>query len=107
MIIHKLIAQHLRNRDDAGFYSMQAEDAIAWIERNGARIGPQTSALDLGCGHGIFGEALNRRGCQVVFADASDYLLPSLKGASFKHIDLDRDDLSSVGRYDLVICSNV
>jgi SAM-dependent methyltransferase len=107
MIIHKLIAQHLKHRDDPGFYSMQADDAIAWIARNGVPIGPQTAALDLGCGHGIFGEALARRGCRVIFADESNFLLPSLKDAPFKSINLDRDDLAPLGRYDLVICSNV
>jgi SAM-dependent methyltransferase len=107
MIIHKLIAQHLRHRDDAGFYSLQAEDAIDWIARKGATAGPGTAALDLGCGHGIFGEALARRGCAVTFADESNLLMPALKGSPFFQINLDRDDLSNLGEYDLVICSNV
>jgi len=107
MIIHKLIAQHLQHRDDPGFYSMQAEDAISWIARKGVPIGAATTALDLGCGHGIFGEALARRGCEVVFADEANFLLPSLKNSAFKKINLDQDDLAPLGRYDLVICSNV
>jgi SAM-dependent methyltransferase len=107
MIIHKLIAQHLKRRDDEGFYSLQAEDAISWIDRKGARAGPGVRALDLGCGHGIFGEALFRRGCDVTFADESNLLMPSLQSAPFKQINLDRDDISSLGSYDLVICSNV
>jgi SAM-dependent methyltransferase len=107
MIIHKLIAQHLRHRDDPGFYSLQAEDAISWIARKGARLGPGVRALDLGCGHGIFGEGLARRGCEVTYADESNLLMPSLQGSLFKQINLDRDDISSLGTYNLVICSNV
>ncbi|HTG45097.1 MAG TPA: methyltransferase domain-containing protein [Verrucomicrobiae bacterium] len=107
MIIHKLIAQHLKHRDDADFYSLQAEDAISWIARQGVAIGPKTTALDLGCGHGIFGDALKRMGCSVTFADESNYLMPSVKDAPYRKINLDRDDFSVLGRYDLVICSNV
>jgi SAM-dependent methyltransferase len=107
MIIHKLIAQHLKHRDDADFYSLQAEDAISWIERQGVKIGPSTNALDLGCGHGIFGDALLRKGCTVTFADESNYLMPAIQKAPFKQINLDRDDIQTLGRYDLVICSNV
>lgn len=107
MIIHKLIAQHLKHRDDADFYSLQAEDAISWIERQGVKIGPDTNALDLGCGHGIFGDALLRKRCAVTFADESNYLMPSVQKAPFKQINLDQDDIATLGRYDLVICSNV
>jgi SAM-dependent methyltransferase len=107
MIIHKLIAQHLKHRDDEDFYSLQAEDAISWIERKGGKTGPAVRALDLGCGHGIFGEALKRRGCEVTFADESNLLMPSLRNAPFIQINLDREDPARVGTYDLVICSNV
>ncbi len=107
MIIHKLIAQHLKHRDDAGFYSLQAEDAISWIAKQGAKIGPGVRALDLGCGHGIFGDALKRSGCDVTFADEGNYLMASVKDAPFKQINLDRDDVGGLGRFDLVICSNV
>jgi 2-polyprenyl-3-methyl-5-hydroxy-6-metoxy-1,4-benzoquinol methylase len=107
MIIHKLIAQHLKHRDDAGFYSLQAEDAISWIASKGVKIGPGVLALDLGCGHGIFGDALKRHGCEVTFADEANFLMPAVKEAPFKQVNLDRDDITTLGRYDLVICSNV
>lgn len=107
MIIHRLIAQHLRRRDDPTFYLFQAQDAIEWIERSGTHIGQGLSALDLGCGHGIFGAELMRRGCRVTFADEEQGLLPELAGAPFHKINLDRDPLSGLGTYDLVICSNV
>lgn len=86
---------------------MQADDAIGWLEKQGARIGSGTEALDLGCGHGIFGAALQKKGCSVTFADESNYLLPDLGSARFVQVNLDTDDLSVLGKYDLVICSNV
>src|SRR5262245_60989319 len=107
MIIHKLIAQHLKHRDDPDFYSLQAEDAISWIVSKGVKIGSATQALDLGCGHGIFGEALKRKGSTVTFADESNFLMPSVQEAPFKQINLDREDIKILGRYNLVICSNV
>src|ERR1044072_1847391 len=107
MIIHKLILRHLAHRDDPGFYTLQAQDAIQWIERSGAAIGPATTVLDLGAGHGIFGAELVRRGCQVVFADESNLLMPELSTAPFRQVNLDRDDVSKLGTYDLVVCSNV
>jgi 2-polyprenyl-3-methyl-5-hydroxy-6-metoxy-1,4-benzoquinol methylase len=107
MIIHKLITQHLRNRDDADFYHLQARDAIRWIEASGVPLTPQTRALDLGCGHGIFGGELAKRGCQVTFADTVNYLRPDLASAPFKKFDIDRDDFQTLGQYDLVVCSNV
>ena len=54
-IIHKLLAQYLKQRDDPAFYSFQAEDAIGWLKRCGVSMGEKTRALDLGCGHGVFG----------------------------------------------------
>jgi SAM-dependent methyltransferase len=107
MIIHKLIAQHLRHRDDSTFYFFQAQDAINWIKRSGVVLQPTTRALDLGCGHGIFGAELKRQGCQVTFADEGNALLPEIADAPFRQINLDKDDISSLGQYDLVICSNV
>ena len=107
MIIHKLILQHLRHRDDPGFYLLQAQDAIQWIERSGVKIAPGTTVLDLGCGHGVFGGVLLTRGCKVTFADETNTLLPELAKAPFRRINLDRDNLANVGTYDVVICSNV
>ncbi|MBE0544977.1 MAG: class I SAM-dependent methyltransferase [Verrucomicrobia bacterium] len=107
MIIHKLIARHLKHRDDAGFYTLQAQAAIQWIRQAGAEVGSGVTVLDLGCGHGIFGEELQKRGCQVTFADERRSTPPHLADAPFKRIDLDHDDISIVGEYDLVVCSNV
>lgn len=107
MIIHRLIAQHLKHRDDPTFYAYQAEDAVKWIERNGVSLTSQIRVLDLGCGHGIFGAQLTKRGCQVTFADESNGLLPEIANAPFHRINLDRDDITNLGEYELVICSNV
>jgi SAM-dependent methyltransferase len=107
MIIHKLIAQFLRHGDDASFYLDQARDAVRWIEQSGVVLGSPCRALDLGCGHGIFGAELAKRGCQVTFADDSNTLLPEIASLRFLTINLDRDDLRALGEYDLVVCSNV
>ena len=107
MIIHKLILQHLAHRDDAGFYLLQALDAIRWMENQGVRITTSTRALDLGCGHGILGGELLKRGCQVTFADEADFLLPQIPKNLFRRINVDLEDLLSLGAFDLVICSNV
>jgi len=105
MIIHKLIAHHLRAKDDEAFYLLQARDAISWIESKAGKLGK--TALDLGCGHGIFGAELIKRGCQVTFADEGNFLLPEIRSAPFIKINLDRDDIAVLGKYDLVVCSNV
>lgn len=107
MIIHKLILQHLKHRDDPDFYRLQAEDAVMWLERWGVAFKGGTTVLDLGCGHGIFGSVLAKRGCQVTFADESNGLLPELAGSPFRQINIDKDDLAALGTYDVVICSNV
>ena len=107
MIIHRLLAQYFKQRDDPTFYSFQAEDAIKWIGGCGVPLGPKTRALDLGCGHGVFGAALMKRGCQVAFADEGQGLLPEISSAPFHCINLDREEVAALGEYDLVICSNV
>lgn len=107
MIIHKLLLRYFKHRDDSDFYLMQAEDAIRWLVNSGISLTPETRALDLGCGHGVFGRELKKRGCQVTFADQANYLYPELKSSPFKPVDIDNDNLSTLGEYDLVICSNV
>jgi SAM-dependent methyltransferase len=107
MIIHKLILHHLSHKDDPEFYTLQARDAIRWIERAGCDIRADLEVLDLGCGHGIFGAELLKRNCKVTFADEGNYLLPELRSSPFIQINLDKDDLGRLGSYDLVICSNV
>ncbi len=107
MVIHRLIFQYLAHRDDPAFYEFQAEDAVNWLGRWGVALGPETLALDLGCGHGIFGAVLAKRGCEVTYADEAKHLLPGLAGARFLKFNIDTDPLDQLGRYDLVICSNV
>lgn len=86
---------------------MQAVDAIRWMRESEVRLGPGVRVLDLGCGHGVFGGELRRLGCDVSFADETNYLLPEHRSAPFQQVNLDRDSLEGLGRYDLVICSNV
>jgi SAM-dependent methyltransferase len=107
MIIHKLILQHVQHRDDQGFYLLQAHDAISWMAKYGVVFGPGTAVLDLGCGHGLLGAELMKLGCHVTFADESNTLLPSVASAPFRQINLDRDDPTALGAYDVVVCSNV
>lgn len=107
MILPQLLWRFARHRDDPGFYRLQADDAIRWLEASGVSFGPGLRVLDLGCGHGVFGGRLRERGCEVTFADESNLLLPELRSAPFLPVNLDRDDLSGLGEYDLVICSNV
>jgi SAM-dependent methyltransferase len=107
MIIHRLILQYLKHQDDPSFYRFQAEDAVRWLERWGVRLGANTAALDLGCGHGIFGAVLAARGCGVTFADEGNALLPELANFRFVRFNIDKDNLASLGQFDLVICSNV
>lgn len=107
MILPQLLWRFLRHRDDPGFYTLQATDAIRWLQANGVKMGTETTALDLGAGHGVFGGELRRLGCRVTFADESNLLLPEHRDAPFIPINLDRDELSGLGRFDLVVCSNV
>jgi len=107
MILHKLLARFVKCGDDPEFYLLQARDAIRWLEDSGVALGAQVRALDLGCGHGVFGSELVKRGCQVTFADEENFLLPEIAKAPFRQINIDRDELAILGKYDLVICSNV
>jgi SAM-dependent methyltransferase len=108
MILHKLIQQHLAHKDDAGFYKLQALDAIGWLERHGVPFGSRRlKALDLGCGHGIFGRELMSRGCEVTFSDEENFLAPDLKDLPFLKFNIEAQDLAMLPRFDLVICSNV
>jgi SAM-dependent methyltransferase len=107
MIIHRLVWHHLRHGDDLEFYRLQALDAIAWMQRQGVRFGAGRTVLDLGCGHGVFGAALRQRQCEVTFADAVNCLPPDLAAAPFRQFDIDREEPRLLGRYDVVICSNV
>jgi SAM-dependent methyltransferase len=107
MILPALVRHHLKYKDDAEFYRMQAADAIEWLRRKQVPIGLETHALDLGCGHGVFGAELSQLGCKVTYSDESNYLLPNLHSAEFRRFNIDTESLSALGRYDLVICSNV
>jgi 2-polyprenyl-3-methyl-5-hydroxy-6-metoxy-1,4-benzoquinol methylase len=107
MIVHKLIARHIKHGDDEVFYRLQARDALDWMAANDVSMGKGATALDLGCGHGIFGAELMKRGCSVTFADEENTLLPEVASAPYRKINIDRDDLGTLGTFDLVVCSNV
>jgi SAM-dependent methyltransferase len=107
MILHRLLWRFAHHRDDAEFYRLQADDAIRWLRDSGVRVGPGVRALDLGCGHGVFGGLLRAAGCDVTFADESNYLLPEHRSAPFVSINLDTEPSEALGQFDLVVCSNV
>jgi SAM-dependent methyltransferase len=107
MILHKLIIRFLKHKDDVGFYHIQAEDTVRWLEKVGVELDSSLTALDLGCGHGLIGGELMKRGCRVSFADETSCLLPEYTDADFHEIDIEKDDVGRLGTYDLVICSNV
>src|SRR5262252_4927343 len=107
MIIHQLIGHYLKKQDDTAFYVIQAEDAVRWIESCGVALGPKSRVLDIGCGHGVFGDQFRKRGCDVVFSDVENLLAPHLAGSPFRAFNIDQEDISKLGEYDLVLCSNV
>lgn len=107
MILPRLMARYLKYGDDPGFYLLQARDTVRWLERSGIRLGEETTVLDLGCGHGLMGAELINKGCQVTFADESNWLMPDMANVDFVAVDINTDDLARLGTYDLVICSNV
>jgi SAM-dependent methyltransferase len=107
MVLPKLISHHLKHGDDPEFYRLQAEDAIQWLKRKGVRMDPAVHAVDLGCGHGVFGEELLREGCSVTFSDEQNFLIERLQQHPFKAFDIDSEDFAKLGEFDLVICSNV
>jgi SAM-dependent methyltransferase len=107
MVLPKLISHHLKHGDDPEFYRIQAQDAIAWLQRKGVSLGPETHAIDLGCGHGVFGEELLRHNCKVTFSDEQNFLIPPLRHHPFKPFNIDAEDFGKLGEFDLVICSNV
>lgn len=107
MIIHRLIRHHLRYGDDDRFYALQAEDAVRWMKASGVRMGSDVQVLDLGCGHGTFGAALMREGCEVTFSDTHPSLRPDLAGVTFRLFEVGKSRLAELGQYDLVLFSNV
>jgi SAM-dependent methyltransferase len=108
MIIHKLIACFFANRGGTpAFYRLQARDAIHWLARSGVSLNSKTTVLDLGCGFGDFGGELAQSGCQVTLADDESYVLPEYSKLPFRRFNIDQDDFRDLGRFDVVICSNV
>lgn len=86
---------------------MQARDAIAWLKKQKVPMGPAVQAIDLGCGHGVFGSELAREGCAVTYSDEQNFLVESLRTEPFRAFNIDRQNLAELGKFDLVICSNV
>lgn len=88
---------------------LQAEDAIRWMQQQGVPMGPKTVALDLATGCGIFGHQLAKRGCEVTFSDhhysLRDWML--LLNYDFVVHKIGEEPLSNLGRFDLVLCSNL
>ncbi len=107
MVLPKLISHHLKHGDDAEFYRLQAEDAIQWMKKCGVPLNKGVRAIDLGCGHGVFGAELLNRGCDVTFSDEQNFLIESLRHHPFKQFNIDSEDFEKLGEFDLVICSNV
>lgn len=107
MILHKLAFRFLKYKDDIGFTLLQAEDAVRWLEMIGIELSADTRVLDLGCGRGLLGGELMKKGCRVTFADEFNCLLPEYNETDFHLVNIDKDDLGALGLYDLVICSNV
>lgn len=108
MIIHKLLLGFRKHRGGyPEFFLLQAQDAIQWIQRSGVRLGPGTTVLDLGCGFGDFGGELAKLGCQVLLADDDSFVLPQYSKLPFRRVNIDKDQLETLGRFDLAICSNV
>lgn len=107
MIFHKLVMRFIRHGDDERFYRIQARDTVEWLRKAGLELSSETKALDLGAGLGLVGGELMREGCRVTFADQDDEIIPPHDELDFRTVDIDADDLSGLGAYDLVICSNV
>ena len=107
MVLPKLISHHLKHGDDAEFYRLQARDAINWLKKQSIPLNSSVSAVDLGCGHGVFGEELLQEGCSVTFSDEQNLLIEPLRHHPFKQFNIDSEDFGSLGEFDLVICSNV
>jgi 2-polyprenyl-3-methyl-5-hydroxy-6-metoxy-1,4-benzoquinol methylase len=70
-------------------------------------IGGDTTVLDLGCGFGYLGRTCAELGARVTYGDLEDLRMDELKDAPFRQADLNAVNLSAVGEYDLVLCSNV
>lgn len=104
MILHKLLLRYFRRGPDEEFYRLQAVDTVQWLKRVGLAA-PGSTALDIGCGHGVLGRELERIGVSVSYADRENLLLD--KSKSFHFIDLDEGSYTSLPPADLVLCSNV
>jgi SAM-dependent methyltransferase len=107
MILFQLIRRHLKHGDDEVFYRLQATDAMHWIQRHAGSGFADQQILDLGCGHGVFGEELIQTGADVTFADAADLRAQRLKASKFLQIDLDQQEAQTLGQFHGVVCSNV
>lgn len=97
----------MRHGDDLEFYRKQAADTVRWLEDSGILPRPGRRVLDLACGHGEIGLALAARGCEVTFADIENSMSPEHSTVDYRTFDVMEDDYGELGRYELVICSNL
>lgn len=103
MILHKLMALHRKGQTEQ-LYRLAARDAIRWM--HAMRIQKPNTAMDVGCGHGYFGDELRKAGYpRVIYADRQNELKTEVKRPFF-YIDLDAS-VWDWPRFDLVVCSNV
>jgi 2-polyprenyl-3-methyl-5-hydroxy-6-metoxy-1,4-benzoquinol methylase len=106
VVLFSLIYRFLRYGDDPGFYLLQARDTVRWLDDSGM-LRKGMTVLDLGCGHGFIGGELKKKGCRVVFADEKNEVVTEYGQVEYRHFEIGKDELGSLGTYDLVICSNV
>jgi len=107
MILHRLLLRFLKHGDDPEFYLLQARDAIRWLEQSGVVLGAQTPRPGSWLWHGVFGAELVKRGCQVTSQTRRITFCPKSRAPRSVESTSIEMTFSSLGQYNLVICSNV
>ncbi len=80
-----------------------------------AHVDPKTLAgkrvFEAGCGTGAMGEEFAKLGCRVVSVDASEQFIATLRkrfpGREAHVMDLERQDPSQLGAFDIVLCFGI
>lgn len=70
------------------------------------------TALDIGCGTGFLARQLAKSGFRVTGIDISDVAIDiaktkSVNNITYKVMDIESDNLSQIGKFDLVVCKLV